>query len=329
MMPTPGSIADAGVMPLLTTSELTGRAVFNSGVMSLPAALLGKDRYADALEVLPEMESVTCSVLRDFADQKFWNVYLSGFDVTYLSTSLNANKQLLDRYLAGPARRRRDRALHRSQTVVHVRQRELVSEEDRHRSIHDHAEYPYTFARWNETYRRLVGARRRSSFRATMGDHLDGLRDSRAGRGAVLLGNGPSLQRTNLGAVSDRVRIGFNWFVNHDRFDEVQVDHLMVMSHMFFGGWHTVDPAFPPGYLDALTGHGHRPTLWFPFYFEPLIAATPELQGFDVRYLLLEKPFKQFAEQLGYLRTNLTDFLSDARTGVLTAGLPARDASGL
>ncbi len=118
------------------------------------------------------------------------------------------------------------------------------------------------------------------------------------------------------------MKIAFNWFPNHSNFDDIAVEHLMVMSHMFFGGWHTTDPAFPDGYLDTLTRRRHRPTLWFPYYFEPLIARTEELSDFEVRYLLLEKPFKQFAEQLGYLRTDLTRFLSDARTGVLTAGLP-------
>jgi hypothetical protein len=296
--------------------------VFNSGVISLPASRLGPAEYARAHTMLSEMPDVECPVLRDFADQKFWNVHLSRSELTFLPANYNVNKQLIDGFL--PQRRADAAILHFTgvKPWFTFASRDLVSADDRRRAQRDHAQFPYSFGRWHEMYQRQYGAHRRAEFHVAMGDHLTGYRDSRRGAGAVLIGNGPSLGRTDLDATGERVRIGFNWIVNHDAFDDVRLDHLMVMSHMFFGGWHTVDPTFPAGYLDALTAHRHRPTLWFPFYFRPLVESTPELSDYEVRYLLLEKPFKEFADDLGYLRCDLGDFLSDARTGVLTAGLP-------
>ncbi|MDG1265120.1 MAG: hypothetical protein P8O03_02235, partial [Ilumatobacter sp.] len=200
--------------------------------------------------------------------------------------------------------------------------RELVSKDDRSRARRDERQYSISFGMWHDSYHRLAGDRIRAAHSALMAEHLDALAGSRSGTDAVLIGNGPSLSRTNLELLSDRVSVAFNWFVNHDGFDDIAVDHLMVMSHMFFGGWHTVEPAFPDGFLESLAARSHRPTLWFPFYFRHLIDGTPELDGYDVRYLLLEKPFKSFVEELGYLKTDLRDFLSDGRTGVLTAGFP-------
>lgn len=315
-------VADAGALPLTTVSHLTGRLVFNSGVISLPSILLGREPYETAKQLLPQMPGVTCPVLRDFADQKFWNVFLSRHEVTYLPTRYNTNKQLLDRYL--PEHRGDASIIHYTNAKPWFRfaSRELVDDEERQRSADDHRQYDFTFARWHETYRREVGRLRRQQFDEVMSDHLLSLRDAAGGRGAVLIGNGPSLAKTDLSVLSNRVSMAFNWFVHHDRFDEIEVDHLMVMSHMFFGGWHTVDPSFPDGWIERLVEWRHRPTLWFPYYFRPLIDTTEALERFDVRYLLLEKPFKHFVEQLGYLPTRLDDFLGDGRTGILTAGLP-------
>lgn len=315
-------VADAGALPLITRSELTGRPVFNSGVISLPSNLLGEQSYRSAIELLPEMPDVTCPMLVDFADQKFWNVFVARHEATYLPTNYNANKQLLDRFL--PLNRGDASIIHYTNAKPWFRfaSGELVSADERKRSRDDERAYANTFGMWHDTYRRLAGRLRLSQFDAAMGEHLDSLSGTGAGRDVVLIGNGPSLARSDLTVFDDHIRVAFNWFVNHEEFDDVAVDHLMVMSHMFFGGWHTVDPQFPEGFLDALLSHTHRPTLWFPFYFQHLIEATPELADHDVRYLLLEKPFKQFVEQLGYVRTDLRDHLSDGRTGVLTAGVP-------
>lgn len=315
-------VPDAGVLPFTTASKETGNVVFNSGVISLPHAALGEEQYQDALELLPQMPAVECPVLRGFADQKFWNIYLQRYRITYLPTNYNANKQLLDRYM--PSRHADAAVVHYTNTKpwYSFASRDLVSSDERRRASRDSKQFRVSYSIWHSTYSQLAGARRRSMFTAQMGNVLDQLRDSARGKSAALIGNGPSLLKTNLAALDGRIRIAFNWFVNHPKFDEVAIEHLMIMSHMFFGGWHTTNPAFPDGFLEKLTSWSHRPTLWFPFYFRSLIEQTPELATYDVRYLLLEKPFKSFAEDLGYLSVDLYDHLTDAHTGVLTAGLP-------
>jgi hypothetical protein len=137
-----------------------------------------------------------------------------------------------------------------------------------------------------------------------------------------MIGNGPSLKITDLSVFDGFEKFVFNWFVHHDDFDEVAPDHLVLASHQFFGGWHTTRPAVPPEFIQALTSHGHRPRIWASYYFKDVIEATPELGGYDVSYFLYEKPFKVPINRHGLYGLDLMSPLTDANTGVLSAGVP-------
>ncbi len=48
--------------------------------------------------MLPEVLELVDPLLDEFADQKFWNLYLARTDVEFLPVNYNTNKNLIDRY---------------------------------------------------------------------------------------------------------------------------------------------------------------------------------------------------------------------------------------
>ena len=314
-------VADHGVLPFGLTAGSLRRPVINSGMISLPASELGSKAHAHALSVLPKVLELVDPLLDNFADQKFWNLFLADRDVEFLPVNYNTNKNLIDRYqpdlLADVA------LLHMTgpKPWYEYCDQDLVTDDDRERLRKVKAASKQTFALWNHTHLSALTSVRRKQFDADCGPDLEALRGS-AARPAVLIGNGPSLQRTDLSVFADYQKLTFNWFVHHEDFDKIAPDHLVLASHMFFGGWHTSRPTWPEGFLAALTQHQHRPRIWTSYYFKALIEQTPELADYQVSYFLFEKPLKAPLSRRGTVGMDLTAPLVDASTGVLTAGVP-------
>ncbi len=316
------AVPDAGALPFGLIARSTGKPVINSGMISLPASELGPARFEQALALLPRVGPVRDPMLDRFADQKFWNLYLAERDVEFVPVNYNCNKWLIDHYFPEIAK---------DVAVLHITgakpwyafaDRDLVSPSDLENFALLRKRSPVSLAEWNDTYFPAIAATRIRAFRAEQGPELEGMRGSRAGRPAVLIGNGPSLQRTDLSLFEGFEKFAFNWFVHHQDFDQVAPDHLVLASHQFFGGWHTANPSIPPSFLAALAQHRHRPRIWISYYFKDLIESVPELAGYPVSYFLFEKPFKQNVTRMGATGLDLLSPLTDAHTGVLTAGVP-------
>ena len=317
-------VVDHGVLPFGLVAGSLGRPVINSGMISLPASELGPQAHARALSVLPAVLDLVDPLLDSFADQKFWNLYLSTVadrDIEFLPVNYNTNKNLIDRYqpdlLADVA------LLHMTgpKPWYDYSDQDLITDDDRDRLRKVKAASKQTFALWNHLHLSALTSARRRQFDADCGPDLAALRGSQA-RPAVLIGNGPSLQRTDLSVFAGYQKLTFNWFVHHEDFDQIAPDHLVLASHMFFGGWHTSRPSWPEGFLAALTQHRHRPRIWTSYYFKALIEQTPELADYPVSYFLFEKPLKAPLSRRGTVGLDLTAPLVDASTGVLTAGVP-------
>jgi lipopolysaccharide biosynthesis glycosyltransferase len=316
------AVPDHGLLPFGLVSEYTGLPVINSGMLSLPRRELGPQALERALQVLPSVEGPIDELLDNFADQKFWNVYLAQRGVEFVPVNYNTNKALVDKHfpdlLADVA------LLHMTgpKPWYDFSDQDLVSADDRERLKGAKAGSRSTFAIWNQQYLSSITSARVASFQAECGPALAAAAGTAAGRPAVMIGNGPSLKVTDLSVFTGFETFVFNWFVHHDDFDEVAPDHLVLASHMFFGGWHTTRPSIPPEFLTALTAHTHRPRIWTSYYVKDLIEATPELAGYDVSYFLYEKPFKAPISRHGEYGLDLMNPLTDANTGVLTAGIP-------
>ena len=316
------AVADHGALPFGIVAEATGRPVLNSGMISLPGAALGEETYRRALELLPRLANPVDPLIDRFADQKFWNVFLASFDVEFLPVNYNTNKNLVDKFFTDFLGDVAVLHLTGAKPWFEFTDQDLVTEEDRKQFARSQRRSPRTFSLWRYNYDAAIGVARVRRFRADCAANLESLRGAGNGRPAVLIGNGPSLQRTDLAAFEGFQTLVFNWFVHHEDFDVVRPDHLVLASHMFFGGWHTTRPAFPDGYLEALTKHTHRPRIWTSHYFKHLIESTPELADYDVSYFMLERPFKQSTVKTGNVGLDLLAPLTDANTGVLTAGVP-------
>jgi hypothetical protein len=315
-------VADHGLLPFGLVATSLRRPVINSGMISLPAAELGRQAHERALAVLPKVLDLVDPLLDSFADQKFWNLYLADRDVEFLPVNYNTNKNLIDRYF--PDLLARTAVLHMTgaKPWYDFSDQELITEDDRTRLAKVKQASKSTFGLWNHVYISAITQLRSQKFRAECGPGLERLRGAASARPAVLIGNGPSLLNTDLSVFDGYEKLTFNWFVHHDDFDQVRPDHLVLGSHMFFGGWHTSRPAFPEGFLPALTRHEHRPRIWTSYYFKDLIEQTPELEGYDVSYFLFEKPLKTPLSRMGTVGLDLLAPLVDANTGVLTAGVP-------
>ena len=318
----PKAVMDAGALPFTIVSASTGMPVLNSGVISLPAHMRGAKQHAEALVELSKVGENDDPAIRRFADQKFWNIYLAKHNLQFLPTNFNANHGLVERYFP--------ESLH-SVSLLHITGVkpwfQFVSSEEKHEDDNDNftlarRKFPVTFALWL----RLFGSGKRiariTEFRKTEGADLDALKDSTDERPAVMIGNGPSINETDLSLFDGFEKYAFNWFINHPEFDTVRPDHLVLASAKFFGGWHTSNPSWPAGYLDSLTSREHKPRLWVSYYFKPLIESTPELEGYEVSYFLFEKPFKPMLQKTGQVGLDLYSPLVDSLTGVLSAGVP-------
>lgn len=319
----PKAVPDIGVRPYALTAPSTGRLILNSGVISLPKSERGADAKIRMEGVLSELATHADPLLDHFADQRFWNVYLSRRDLEYLPQNFNMNKVLYTHTY--------ERTESGTPSILHITGakpwfefilRESTSGEERRRLRSARSRYRAAFALWNQTYMSGILRTRLNAFRDEEGPELDREKDRATGRPLVLIGNGPSLARTDMSAFDGCEKVAFNWFVRHQDFDRIRPDHLVLPSHMLFGGWHTPRPELPREFVDALTSHRHKPTLWISYYFKPYIETVPELADYAIRYFLFEKPFKRRIETHGWAPLDLYAPLVDSNTGVLTAGVP-------
>jgi len=316
------AVPDAGHRPWAIEAVSTQRLVINSGVLAIPRSERGPEAVDRMNRVLASVDSVTDPAVYHYADQKFWNLYLAERDVELLPQMYNTIKLLMTRDY--PDEIGSVRILHLTgpkpwYTFIDER---LLTEEERDGRGRAHRHYPTAFALWDQIYKSAITRARIRQFRAEEGAALRELAGSCVGRPLVLIGNGPSLNDTDMTAFDGYEKVAFNWFVNHQDFDRIRPDHLVLPSHMLFGGWHTMRPELPATYVSALRAHEHRPMIWISFYFKHYIETSGVLDGYEVRYFLFEKPFKRRIGHAGWAPLDLRSPLVDSNTGVLTAGVP-------
>ena len=314
---------DAGDREYAVKSEYTGQFVFNSGVVSIPGHALGSESFEAIKKLVHETASVElCHIIDRFADQKVWNIFLKDKAPKYAPANYNCNIKYVIKSLNGQVD---------GLSIVHFAGPKPWNDKT---FIHEDFITPVTSKAvqyhklWIDKYRSLTFKGRLREYHDWAGENLrrtpvkpDSLFEGR--KLCVMIGNGPSIEVTDLEMIKDYERFAFNWFLLHDRFDEIKPDHLVLASHMFFGGWYTQNPQFPPGYLERLLTAKHRPVLWTSFYFRELFESLNLHKEFEVNYVLFEKPFKRFIDKVGRFVPDIDGFLDDGRTGVISAAIPA------
>ncbi|NKE48655.1 hypothetical protein HB662_28070 [Roseomonas frigidaquae] len=314
---------DCGDREYVARSAFTGDWVFNSGVISIPGDRTGPQAYAEFRDaVLAHASAEVCPAIDRFSDQKIWNIYLRDKPKRYLPLNYNCNVKYLAKFLNGQPD---------GISVIHFagpkpwNSRLYVAADHLQPSASKALQFPKP---WVDAYRDMMFHTRVESYRDHAKAHrravpvrLDSTVEGR--RTCVMIGNGPSMAQTDLTLVEGLEKFAFNWFVLHEGFDVVRPDHLVLGSHMLFGGWSTTEPCFPAGYLDKLRAHKHRPALWTSFYFREYLESINLHQEFEINYGLFEKPFKRFIDRVGRFNADIDTFLDDGRTGVISLAIPA------
>lgn len=319
---------DCGDREYVSRSEVTGDWVFNSGMISIPGHMTGPAAYAEFREMVKTYAAAeVCPVIDRFADQKIWNLFLRDKPKTFLPINYNCNIKYLAKFLngqtegisllhfAGP-KPWNSKQYVASEHIQPVKSRALT--------------YPKP---WLDAYREAMFRTRGQAYLAHAAAHrrrrpvLDGSL-IRGRRTCLMIGNGPSLAQTDLSVAEGVEKFAFNWFILSDAFDTMRPQHLVLGSHMLFGGWATTDPRFPEGYLERLRAHRHRPVLWTSFYFREYLEDIGLHREFEINYGLFEKPFKRFIDRVGRYNADIDSFLDDGRTGVISLGIPAALSMG-
>ncbi len=311
---------DHGARPWCAISQRTGRPIINSGIISIPRRYLTEKDFADIQSLVLQNHETYCPLLDRFADQKAWNRFILKRDVDILPINFNCNIKYLDQYRSGDLSF--IRMIHftgyKPWFNAHYINNGMIPESD---SV---AVLPVV---WQEICSKTLGRRRQQQYtQATMRpDYFQMAPEAGRYEGkpmAMFIGNGPSLKDMDLTRADRFETFVFNWFVLHEGFDDVRPNHLCLGSHMFFGGWHTQDPVIPEDYLAALTEKAWKPIIWTSFYFREYIESSGVLRDFDVRYVLFEKPQKDFIDSSGLHNLDARGFVQDGRTGVLSLALP-------
>lgn len=316
------AVPDIGFRPFGIVSASTGRPVINSGVLSFPTSALGPEASAEAQTLLQTVNQCSDPDLLRFADQKFWNLYLAGKDVELLPQNWNTIKTLLQRHYASEWGNIKILHLTGPKPWYSFLNTDLLSAEDREAFQRGRVEDQVAYSLWNQKYHAAITQARLRQFREQCQADLEELKGSQEGKPVALIGNGPSLKQTDLNLFKEYEKMVFNWFVHHPDFDTIAPEHLILPSHLFFGGWHTPHPQIPESFLEALLAKKHRPHLWVSFYFKPFIEKVEALRGYRISYFLYEKPFRKNIADCGVPGFDLQKPLVDSHTGVLTVGVP-------
>ena len=61
------------------------------------------------------------------------------------------------------------------------------------------------------------------------------LKNKYQGKRCFILGNGPSLKQQDLTLLKDEITFVSNWFVLHDKYEEINPDYYCICAHEIFG----------------------------------------------------------------------------------------------
>ena len=308
---------DCGVREYVSRSSQTGRWIVNSGVLSIPAAGLGRASYDEIRRVTSENLRPTDDLLDRFADQKMWNIFLADKDVTYLPLNYNCNIKYVSYYLGGSTV---------GLSVLHFAGMKPWNSErylpaglvtaSRGKEIG----LP---AVWLEAYDRLLFRSRLAAFR----------RDAVRARRSPVLGAeaGPSCLLLAApspgGAPAGLETFWFHW-------EDLPADlaapvhHLVLGQPFLYGELNAHRPTFPADCLASLRARAVKPVLWIPYEMKPLVEEEGLSDEFEINHVLFEAPFSRFMDVAGATDCDLDGFLDDARDDALTFGAPIAAALG-
>lgn len=258
------AVPDCGDRPWAAVSSTTGRPVLNSGVLSLPGWAL-QSSCEERFEVLiTRAGEPLCPLLDRFADQKVWNQFLADQPLELMPLNFNCNVKYLVQYLGGCVE---------GLSVVHYAGpkpwltwpwAEPEPDGQRAGAVTDHLF-------WNRHYRQQLMAWRLGLYRRQLATTTP------PSSGPARLANDPAA-------------------LVAEPLDAAVTRHLLLADPQLFGtGWPD-QPAWPPGWPEALQAAAPL-QLWAPFAWEPALRELPLPTGVGWQWLLIEAPFSPPLDQ--------------------------------
>ncbi|WP_350335791.1 glycosyltransferase [Coralliovum pocilloporae] len=312
---------DYGARPWAAVSPGTGQPIINSGILSIPRRYMDKTDFDELKDLVRTNHKPFCPLLDRFADQKAWNRFIYARQAEFLPINFNCNIKFLDQNRAG------DTSFIR---MIHFAGYKPWFHED----FMDESQIPQGGdgavrpSIWRMLNLQKLGRLRQQHYQTEIS--RPGYFDRRVekpgtidGKPACLfIGNGPSINETDLCRLKEFETFTFDWFIHHPDFDAIKPDHLVLGSHAFFGGWHTRQPTMPKKYISTLRKRAWRPQIWTSFYFREYFEISGLADEFDIRYVLFEKPQKELIDVMGTSNLDIDGFTHDGRTSLLSVALP-------
>jgi hypothetical protein len=260
--------ADCGEREFGVVSPTTGGPVVNSGVLSLPRAMLGSAAKARWLQ-LAHGGTPPCPVLDRFADQRVWNHFLRDQPVTLAAVNFNCNAKLAARSLGG-----RLEAI----SVLHFTGAKPWLKPETEQTAVDRW--------WSDAARGLLWRHRAEAYAAWA-----------PARRAAPWPEGPA-------ATEAWVQAGPGVTPPPDAAVFRAASQLEgtgpVPQHVVLDVETGAGPArLPAGWAERLWALRPRPMLWAPFRLREALEEANAQNAFDINYLLLEQPFAPDLDQSG------------------------------
>lgn len=315
----PRVVADIGNRPYPEVTR-SGRVRFNSGLFSIPGEMASEASRSLVRSILESWETFDDPALNRFTDQKVWNLLLQSEEIEFLPVEYNLNKTLFEEnqwdFQYSP------RVLHITgpKPWIDLLPSHERSDEELTRAKDSYRVFPRSFSTWRHHYRQLALEHRTRLYRQCMSDSLEDLKGAYRGRHMIFIGNAPSLDLLNPQLEQDAIRVGFNWLPLHPDFSKCHIEHLVVSSHLLFGGWSTATPQMHPDFLEALRRVDSETFVWFPFYFRDYLEGSRDFCNLRKRYFLSEKPFRQQPSLTGEIALDLSGPLTDTQSGLTSVG---------
>jgi len=259
--------ADCGEREFGVISPITGQPVVNSGVLSLPGAMLGAAAKARWLQ-LAVGGTPPCPVLDRFADQRVWNHFLRDQKVTLAPVNFNCNAKLAARSLGG--RLEAVSILHFTGAKPWMRPEPEQTAMERW---------------WSDAARGLLWRHRADSYDAWAPARRAA--PFPAGSTVAWMQAGPGAGAPPPVAAVFRAASGLE-------------GAGPVPQHVVLDVATGAGPArLPEGWAEQLWALRPRPVLWAPFRLREALEEANAPAAFEVNYLLLEQPFAPSLDRSG------------------------------
>lgn len=283
--------------------------LINTGMFVVGSELLGPEVHAELLDMANRNVSSGAKWLDIYCDQRIINLFIKNRDIHYFNLRFNTIKKI-DKTFRG-------RLDLNDVSLLHFTGFKPWSD-PKGRPSHE-VGYQRLEKVWRDTYVPAWTRFRQEEYEGSGAKtQIVALKQTRKNKRCFILGNGPSLKEDDLSLLADEDVMTTNWFCLHEQVATVNPLFHCICSHTVFGGWGNPEPHLQDDFAAALQRLPSETRIVFSFCFKEVLERERVFPNHELRYLVFEKPQKEFIEKLGRFDVDLDQPLMDGHTGVIT-----------